>query len=129
MKKIDTVLHFLYTLFKNKAVYLLGGYDGLLSALVSFMLANYILTIITSISNHKQPFTGSLKIIQCKLIIFVLIASSNILDMHIIQTNGFLRTAVILFYISNEGNSLLKNAKQLNIPIPKKLHDFFKQLL
>ena len=39
-----------------------------------------------------------------------------------------LRTAVIFFYISNEGVSLLENAGHLGLPIPKKMQEVLEQL-
>ena len=54
--------------------------------------------------------------------------SARILDTHVIGTGSVLRTAVIFFYISNEGVSLVENAAQLGLPIPEKLKAVLEQL-
>ena len=53
---------------------------------------------------------------------------ANILDVSVIGTGSVLRTAVIFFYLSNEGVSLLENAAHLGLPIPEKLKDILEQL-
>lgn len=53
---------------------------------------------------------------------------ANILDVNVIGTGSVLRTAVIFFYISNEGVSLLENAGHLGLPIPKKMLEVLEQL-
>ena len=63
-----------------------------------------------------------------KVLIFVLVGLANILDVQIIGTGSVLRTAVIFFYISNEGVSLLENAAHLGLPVPEKLKDILQQL-
>ena len=63
-----------------------------------------------------------------KVLIFILIGIANVLDVQIIGTGSVLRTAIIFFYISNEGVSLLDNAAQLGLPVPEKLKVVLKQL-
>ena len=60
--------------------------------------------------------------------IFTLVGVANIIDVQVIGTGSVLRTAVIFFYLSNEGVSLLENAAHLGLPIPKKLKDILEQL-
>ena len=52
----------------------------------------------------------------------------HILDTRIIGSGSVLRTAVIFFYLSNEGVSLLENAAHLGLPVPKKLKAVLEQL-
>ena len=63
-----------------------------------------------------------------KVLIFLLVGIANILDMQVIGTGSVLRTAVIFFYISNEGVSLLENAGHLGLPIPVKIKSVLEQL-
>ena len=63
-----------------------------------------------------------------KVLIFILVGVGNLLDVHILGEAGVLRTAVIFFYLSNEGVSLLENAAHLGLPIPQKLKDVLEQL-
>ena len=50
------------------------------------------------------------------------------MDMHIIQAGSALRTAVIFFYLSNEGISILENASRIRLPVPEKLKAVLEQL-
>lgn len=62
------------------------------------------------------------------MLIFILVGIANILDVQVIGTGSVLRTAIIFFYISNEGISLLENAGRLGLPIPEKLKLVLEQL-
>ena len=63
-----------------------------------------------------------------KVLIFVLVGIANILDVQVIGTGSVLRTAMVFFYISNEGISLLENAGYLGLPIPEKIKTVLEQL-
>ena len=63
-----------------------------------------------------------------KVLIFLLVGIANILDVNVISTGSILRTAVIFFYISNEGVSLLENASHLGLPVPQKIKEVLEQL-
>ena len=63
-----------------------------------------------------------------KVLIFMLVGASNILDLHIIKSGSVLRTAVVFFYLSNEGISLIENATHLGLPVPDKLKAVLEQL-
>ena len=62
------------------------------------------------------------------MLIFTLVGIANILDVNVIGSGSVLRTAIIFFYISNEGVSLLENAGHLGLPIPAKLKAVLEQL-
>ena len=61
-------------------------------------------------------------------LIFTAVGGGHILDTKVIGAGSVLRTAVIFFYLSNEGISLLENAAHLGLPVPKKLKDVLEQL-
>ena len=63
-----------------------------------------------------------------KVLIFLLVGIANVLDVNVIGTGSVLRTAVIFFYISNEGVSLLENAAHLGLPVPDKMKAVLEQL-
>ena len=63
-----------------------------------------------------------------KVVIFLLVGIANMIDVNVIQSGAILRTAVIFFYLSNEGISILENAGRLGLPIPAKLRAALKQL-
>ena len=57
-----------------------------------------------------------------------MVGVAHILDANVIGDGSVLRTAVIFFYISNEGVSLLENASHLGLPIPEKMKEILEQL-
>jgi len=108
--------------------YFLGGCDGLLYALIAFVAVDYITGVMCAISDHTLSSEVGFKGICRKVLIFLLVGIANILDMQVIGTGSVLRTAIIFFYISNEGVSLLENAGHLGLPIPTKLKEVLAQL-
>ena len=58
----------------------------------------------------------------------MLVGVANVIDIHVVGTGSALRGAVICFYMSNEGVSLLENAAHLGLPVPKKLKAVLEQL-
>ena len=108
--------------------YFLGGCDGLLYALIAFVVIDYITGVMCAISDHTLSSEVGFKGICRKVLIFLLVGIANVLDVQIIQTGSVLRTAVIFFYISNEGVSLLENAAHLGLPVPDKIKVVLEQL-
>ena len=108
--------------------YFLGGCDGLVYALILFVAADYITGVMCAAVDKRLSSEIGFKGICKKVLIFVLVGLANILDVQIIGTGCVLRTAVIFFYISNEGVSLLENAAHLGLPVPEKLKDILQQL-
>lgn len=108
--------------------YFLGGCDGLLYALLAFVVIDYITGVMCAISDKTLSSEVGFKGICRKVLIFLLVGIANVLDVQIIGTGSVLRTAVIFFYISNEGVSLLENAAHLGLPVPKKIKTVLEQL-
>ena len=108
--------------------YFLGGCDGLLIALVVFTVVDYITGVMCAINDQKLSSEVGFRGICRKVLIFFLVGVANILDVQIIGTGSVLRTAIIFFYLSNEGVSLLENAGRLGLPIPQKMKDVLAQL-
>ena len=108
--------------------YFLGGRDGMLIALIVFMVIDYITGLMCAIVDKKLNSTEGFRWICRKLVIYFLVGIANILDAHIIGTGSVLRTAIIFYYLSNEGVSLLENAAHLGMPVPEKLKDVLEQL-
>ena len=108
--------------------YFLGGMDGLMIALLVFMVLDYITGVMCAIADKKLSsaigFTGICK----KVLILMLVGLAHIVDLHVIGTGSALRGAVLCFYLSNEGLSLLENATHLGLPVPDKLKDVLAQL-
>ena len=108
--------------------YFLGGLDGLLIALIVFAALDYVTGVMCAIADHELSSAVGFKGICRKVLIFMLVGIGHILDVHVVGTGSALRTAVICFYLSNEGVSLLENASQLGLPVPDKLKAILQQL-
>ena len=106
----------------------LGGCDGLLYALVAFVVIDYVTGFMCAVLDKRLSSEVGFKGICRKVLIFALVGIGHILDTHIIGQGSVLRTAVIFFYISNEGVSLLENAAHLGLPVPQKLKAILEQL-
>ena len=108
--------------------YFLGGCDGLLIALVVFAVVDYITGVMCAINDKKLSSEVGFRGICRKVLIFFLVGVANILDVQVIGTGSVLRTAIIFFYLSNEGVSLVENAAHLGLPVPEKLKAVLEQL-
>ena len=108
--------------------YFLGGWDGLLYALIAFVVIDYLTGVMCAINDRTLSSEVGFKGICRKVLIFLLVGIANILDVNVIGSGGVLRTAVIFFYISNEGVSLLENAAHLGLPVPEKIKVVLEQL-
>lgn len=108
--------------------YFLGGCDGLLYALLAFVVIDYITGVMCAIADKNFSSEVGFKGICRKVLIFLLVGIANVLDVQVIGTGSVLRTAVIFFYISNEGVSLLENAAHLGLPVPEKIKIVLEQL-
>ncbi len=106
----------------------LGDCDGVLMALVMFVVVDYITGVIAAAVRHELSSEVGFKGICRKIIIFLIVGIANILDVHIISKGAVLRTATIFFYVSNEGLSIIENASQIGVPIPERLKKMLKQL-
>ena len=108
--------------------YFLGGCDGLLYAMLTFVVIDYITGVMYAIADKNLSSEVGFKGICRKVLIFLLVGIANVLDVQVIGTGSVLRTAVIFFYISNEGVSLLENAAHLGLPVPEKIKTVLEQL-
>ena len=106
----------------------LGGLDGFLYALIAFVVIDYLTGIMCAIVDKKLSSDVGFKGLFRKILIFVMVGVGHLIDTQVIGDGSVLRTAVIFFYLSNEGVSLLENAAHLGLPIPQKLKDVLAQL-
>ena len=128
MKEFWNSIQLVFTMIGGWLGYFLGGYDGLLYALIVFMVVDYITGVMCAIVDKKLSSAVGFKGICRKVLILMLVGIANLLDVQVIGTGSVLRTAVIFFYLSNEGVSLLENAAHLGLPIPEKLKAVLAQL-
>ena len=128
MKEFWNTIQLIFTAGGGGLGYFLGGCDGLLYALIAFVVIDYITGVMCAIINRELSSAVGFKGIFRKVMIFLLVGIANIIDVQVIGTGAVLRTAVIFFYISNEGVSLLENAGHLGLPIPEKIKTVLEQL-
>jgi toxin secretion/phage lysis holin len=128
MKEFWNTIQLLFAGMGGWLGYFLGGCDGLLFALLAFVVIDYITGVMCAIADKTLSSEVGFKGICRKVLIFLLVGIANILDVQVIGTGSILRTAVIFFYISNEGVSLLENAAHLGLPVPAKMKAVLEQL-
>ena len=122
--KIQTAI----TLLGGWLGYFVGGWDGMLIALVVLMALDYITGVMCAIADHKLSSSVGFNGICKKVFILMLVGVANIVDVHVVGSGSALRAAVICFYLSNEGVSILENAGHIGLPIPEKLKVVLEQL-
>lgn len=128
MKDFWNMIQLIFSALGGWLGYFLGGCDGLLYTLLAFTAMDYITGIMCAVNDHTLSSEVRFRGICRKVLIFMLVGIANILDADIIGTGSVLRTAVIFFYISNEGVSLLENAAHLGLPVPEKIKTVLEQL-
>ena len=128
MKELWNTAQVIFVAIGGWLGYFLGGCDGLLIALVVFVAVDYVTGVMCAISDKKLSSEVGFKGICRKVLIFLLVGIANIVDVQVIGSGSVLRTAVIFFYLSNEGVSLLENAAHLGLPVPEKMKDILAQL-
>lgn len=128
MKDFWNVVQLLISALGGWLGYFLGGCDGLLYALLAFVVIDYITGVMCAVNDHTLSGEVGFRGICRKVLIFLLVGIANVLDVQVIGTGSVLRTAVIFFYISNEGVSLLENAAHLGLPVPEKIKAVLEQI-
>lgn len=128
MKEFWTTIQVVFAGIGGWLGWFLGGCDGLLYALLAFVVIDYVTGIMCAVVDKKLSSEVGFKGIFKKVLIFALVGTGHILDSRVIGSGSVMRTAVIFFYLSNEGVSLLENAAYLGLPIPQKLKSVLEQL-
>ena len=106
----------------------IGPVNGLLIALIVFVLTDYVTGFASAVVRKELSSSVGFKGLARKVLIFLIVGIANVLDVYVLGANAVLRTAVILFYMCNEGLSIIENAGEIGLPIPKKLKDVLAQL-
>ena len=128
MREFWNTIQLIFTAVGGWLGWFLGGCDGLLYALIVFVVIDYVTGVMAAVVDHKLSSEVGFKGIFKKVLIFLLVGIGHILETHVIGSGSVLRTAVIFFYLSNEGVSLIENAAHLGLPIPEKLKSVLEQL-
>lgn len=128
MKNIINIIQLLFTALGGYLGWFLGGFDGFMYALIAFVVIDYLTGLMVAVLEKKLSSEIGFRGIFKKVLIFVLVGIGHIIDVNVIQNGSVIRTAVIFFYLSNEGISVLENSAKIGLPIPKKLKDVLKQI-
>lgn len=128
MKDYINTLQIIITAIGGYIGYFLGGFDGLIYALVVFVAIDYITGLMAAVIEKKLSSDIGFRGIFKKVLIFTLVGIGHIIDFHLIEKGSAVRTAVIFFYLSNEGLSIMENAAKVGLPIPEKLKTVFTEL-
>ena len=128
MKEFWNVIQAVITAIGGWLGWFLGGCDGLMYALIAFVVIDYITGIMCAIADKTLSSAVGFRGIFKKLLIFILVGVANILDVNVIGDGSVLRTAAIFFYLSNEGVSMLENAAHLGLPVPEAIRTVLEQL-
>lgn len=128
MKDWLDIIKVIFTAIGGYLGYFLGTLDGFLYALIVFVVVDYVMGVMCAVvEKHLSSDIGARGIFK-KVMIFSLVGVAHIIDQNIIGSGSAIRTAVIFFYVSNEGISIIENATRLGLPIPLKLRDVLEQL-
>lgn len=108
--------------------FFLGGMDGFLYALIVMTAIDYITGVFSAIVRKELSSRIGFKGIFHKIIIFALVGVAHTLDVNLLRHGDILRTAVIFYYVANEGISILENSAEIGLPIPEKLKNTLLQI-
>ena len=128
MKQIWSGIQLAFTAVGGFLGWFLGGVDGFLYALIAFTVIDYITGVMCAVTDKNLSSSVGFKGICRKVLIFTLVGIGNIVDVYVLGQGGVLRTAVIFFYLSNEGVRILENSAHLGLPIAEKLKEVLEQL-
>ena len=128
MKNIMNTFQIIFTTIGWYMGWLLGGVDGFMYALITFIAIDYITGLMVAVLERKLSSEIGFRGIFKKVLIFAFVGIGNIIDVYLLKNGSAIRTAVIFFYISNEGISIIENSAKVGLPIPQKLKDILEQL-
>lgn len=128
MKQIISTMQYVFAGVGGFMGWFLGGLDGFLYALIMFVAIDYLTGLMAAYVQKKISSEVGFRGICRKVAIFCLVGVGHVLDTQVIQNGSVLRTAVIFFYLSNEGISIIENIAIIGLPVPKKLKDVLEQL-
>ena len=128
MKELVNTIQMIVAVLGGYIGYFLGGWDGFLYALVAFVVIDYITGLMVAVLEKRLSSEVGFRGIFKKVVLFSLVAVGHIVDSRLLQNEGVIRTAVIFFYLSNEGISILENTAKIGLPVPEKLKEVLSQL-
>lgn len=128
MKNLINTFQLIFTAMGGYMGWFLGGVDGFMYALITFVVIDYITGLMVAVLEKKLSSEIGFRGIFKKVLVFTFVGIGNIIDVNLIKNGSAIRTAVIFFYISNEGISIIENSAKIGLPIPQKLKAILEQL-
>lgn len=108
--------------------FMYGEVTGLFWALIAFMALDYITGVVVAIIEKRLSLEVGFRGLAKKFLILVFVAVGHIADTYILGGTPAAMSAVMLFYMANEGISIIENAAALGLPVPKKLTSIMEQI-
>jgi len=128
MKNLINTSQAIFTALGGYIGWFLGGVDGFMYALITFVVIDYVTGLMVAVLERKLSSEVGFRGIFKKVLIFAFVGIGNIIDVYLLKNGRAIRTAVIFFYVSNEGISIIENSAKIGLPIPQKLKDILEQL-
>jgi len=128
MKALETNIQIGITAIGGCLGWLLGGLDGFIYALLAFVVIDYVTGVMVAVLERKLSSEVGFRGIFKKVLILAMVGIGNIIDVQLIKNGSAIRTAVIFFYLSNEGISIIENTAKIGLPVPEKLKTFLEQI-
>ena len=128
MSKIQIIIDSIAGVVGAVLGFMYGEVTGLFWALIAFMALDYITGVVVAAINKQLSSEVGFRGLAKKLMILVFVSLGHIADMYVLGGTPVAMSAVMLFYIANEGLSIIENAGNLGLPVPKKLKDIMVQL-
>ena len=119
--KITDYIQYIMGIIGGFVGWFFGGFDLAIILLIVFIVIDYISGVASAYVNKTLSSSVGFKGIVKKILIFLLVGMGHILDITVLGEGEMIRTAVILFYVANEGLSILENCASLSLPIPEVL--------
>ncbi|MDR0903126.1 MAG: phage holin family protein [Ruminococcus sp.] len=116
------------TVFASAMVFLFGGFSGLITALIVFIAVDYVSGLASAIMAKRLSSEVGAKGIAKKIVMLLIVALGHILDVYVVKAGDTVRDLATVFYIANEGISILENCANLGLPVPKKVTEVLEQL-
>lgn len=128
MKEIIDTTQFIFAVVGAYFGWFIGGFDGLIYALAAFVAIDYMTGVMVGIIEKKLSSSVGFRGIFKKVLIFIFVGIGHTIDFYVLKNGSAVRTAIIFFYLSNEGLSILENSSKIGLPIPNSLKNIFKDL-
>lgn len=129
MNKILESLKYVFIVIGGYVGFYLGSIDAFIYTLLAFVIADYVTGVLRAGVERKLSSSVGFKGIAKKIVIFIVVGIANLCDVNLIKGDGtMIRTAIIFFYIANEGLSILENTMAIGLPVPEKLKEMLEQL-